>query len=529
MSSYANTGTDSVVRHASKLPRSGPVKTTPPRKRPHSVQVDGSLWVQEGNEKSQPDPRSLRPLLRKVLPQPVGVGDRWKLWTQVATDFCLIFAVFLVVSQANALLHWELAATESFPAGFALVYSALVTLMAQTEGIYNGSDSGSFSFDKLCVFRTTGWMTAFAVLAAQLSGFGFTARWERILAVGLLTSVGMLGTRSWQSHRAAERARNGRACRNVVIVGANQKGRAIASYLERNHKLGRVVCGFVDDHWSPNADLLGTVADLPKIARVEFIDEIILATGSDASTARNVIRQARRLHIATRVVPEIYGYAPSLPSSLGNLTVLTLYEEPLPAASLFFKRQFDILCSLLGLIVLGLVLPLVALRIRLDTRGPVFYKALRAGYKGRCFLCYKFRTMAVNANERKDSLRAQNQRAGPFFKIQEDPRITRVGRFLRRYSIDEFPQLWNVLKGDMSMVGPRPHPMDDVARYELPDLHRLSVRPGITGLWQVTARGDPSFERNLALDERYIEEWSLWLDIKILFRTVSAVLRGGGA
>jgi lipopolysaccharide/colanic/teichoic acid biosynthesis glycosyltransferase len=151
------------------------------------------------------------------------------------------------------------------------------------------------------------------------------------------------------------------------------------------------------------------------------------------------------------------------------------------------------------------------------------------GKKGRHFYCYKFRTMSVDAERQKEQLRAQNEREGAFFKIADDPRITRVGRFLRRYSLDELPQLLNVLNGEMSMVGPRPHPVDDCARYRLQDLRRLDVMPGITGLWQVTARRDPSFENNMALDLEYIERWNLWMDLKILMRTVGVVFAGSGA
>jgi lipopolysaccharide/colanic/teichoic acid biosynthesis glycosyltransferase len=136
--------------------------------------------------------------------------------------------------------------------------------------------------------------------------------------------------------------------------------------------------------------------------------------------------------------------------------------------------------------------------------------------------------MVANADELKNSLRQHNERQGPFFKISCDPRITRSGRFLRKYSLDELPQFWNVLKGDMSLVGPRPHPLDDFQRYDLDHLRRLEVRPGITGLWQVTARKDPSFQTNMRLDLQYIEGWSVWLDLKILLKTLPAVIQGGG-
>ena len=150
------------------------------------------------------------------------------------------------------------------------------------------------------------------------------------------------------------------------------------------------------------------------------------------------------------------------------------------------------------------------------------------GRKGRLFRCYKFRTMVRDADDLKSRLRQNNQRSGPCFKIVGDPRITRLGRFLRRYSLDELPQFWNVVKGEMSLVGPRPHPVDDFAGYEIEHLARLDVTPGITGLWQITARKDPSFERGMALDREYIRTWSLGADMRILLRTVLAVVQGSG-
>jgi lipopolysaccharide/colanic/teichoic acid biosynthesis glycosyltransferase len=181
-----------------------------------------------------------------------------------------------------------------------------------------------------------------------------------------------------------------------------------------------------------------------------------------------------------------------------------------------------------ALLTLSPLLATIAFCIKLDSRGSVLYRAQRAGRKGRLFCCYKYRTMVSNADELKNNLRKSNQRSGPFFKIAADPRITRLGHFLRRYSLDELPQLWNVLKGDMSLVGPRPHPLDDVAAYEVEHLARLDVTPGITGLWQVTARRDPSFQRGMELDREYIRTWSLGSDMRILLKTFLAVVRGSG-
>jgi lipopolysaccharide/colanic/teichoic acid biosynthesis glycosyltransferase len=192
------------------------------------------------------------------------------------------------------------------------------------------------------------------------------------------------------------------------------------------------------------------------------------------------------------------------------------------------KRSMDVALASFGLIVSLPVLAGLAIMVWLQSPGPVLYRSQRVGRYGKVFVCYKFRTMVVNADNRKDSLRSRNERMGATFKMANDPRVTRLGKFLRRYSLDELPQLWNVLRGEMSLVGPRPHPPDDVRRYENADLRRLRVTPGLTGLWQVTARRDPSFRRNIALDLEYIERRNLWMDLAILYKTIFAVLEGTG-
>jgi lipopolysaccharide/colanic/teichoic acid biosynthesis glycosyltransferase len=189
----------------------------------------------------------------------------------------------------------------------------------------------------------------------------------------------------------------------------------------------------------------------------------------------------------------------------------------------------DLLLSAIALLLLWPLLLVIALIVKLESPGPVIYPSLRAGKKGQTFVCHKFRTMVHGADGLKNSLRYFNERQDPFFKIADDPRITRLGRFLRKYSFDELPQFWNVLKGDMSLVGPRPHPVDDCARYQPDDHRRLDVKPGITGLWQVLARTNPSFETCMMLDLGYMKQWSLLLDFKILLRTVPAVLAGEGS
>jgi lipopolysaccharide/colanic/teichoic acid biosynthesis glycosyltransferase len=195
---------------------------------------------------------------------------------------------------------------------------------------------------------------------------------------------------------------------------------------------------------------------------------------------------------------------------------------------LILKTIVDISLSAIALLFLWPLLLVIALAVKLESPGSVIYASLRAGKMGQTFFCYKFRTMFEGADLLRDSLRRFNERQDPFFKMGDDPRVTRLGRFLRRYSLDELPQFWNVLKGDMSLVGPRPHPLDDCARYRPGDHRRLDVKPGITGLWQVMARKNSSFETCVTLDIEYMTKWSLLLDFRILMRTVPAVLAGDG-
>lgn len=202
--------------------------------------------------------------------------------------------------------------------------------------------------------------------------------------------------------------------------------------------------------------------------------------------------------------------------------------KPIPRFGAFLKRILDLLIAVPSLILLAPLLAILVVVIKLESKGPALYKSTRLGQDARLFTCYKFRSMVENADQSKERLRHKNERRGATFKIAQDPRVTRFGRFLRRYSLDELPQIWNVIIGDMSIVGPRPHPLDDVVRYRPEDMRRCIVKPGLTGLWQVRARQHPSFDLNMKLDFEYIRRWSLGLDIRIIFLTFGAVCRGDG-
>jgi exopolysaccharide biosynthesis polyprenyl glycosylphosphotransferase len=513
-----------------------------PRKRPQSVTVGGQFWAGEDpvTPRSAHKQDAFQAIARAVLPGPFVPEQRWRLARSVFADFVLLWLSFAAISQVGVLLQFAiqrdftaLLRPRQFPVssgGMLLLYGVLVTVLGHSDGLYRTDVIRAPWDERLILGKATAW--AMLLISAAIHQLGVREISIGVLAAGaLLDYLAMLGWRDWWRMVAARKIATGRSARNVLIVGAGRVGQEVANQLDRSHIDGRVVLGFLDENQPLGGDVHGRVEDLARIARTEFADEIIVATPRQPELSRRVIREARRNRLDVRIVPDLCGCEPDsvVLENFGNLPVLTVHQERMPVLSLSAKRAFDLVCSMAGLVLSAPLLAIIALAIKLDSPGPVCYCAPRVGRKGRNFACYKFRTMVVDADKSKESLRSLNQRDGTFFKIFHDSRVTRVGRFLRRYSLDELPQLGNVFTGEMSLVGPRPHPLDDFKRYDLQDLRRLDVTPGITGLWQVTARRDPSFQRNMALDLEYIECWNLWFDLRILWRTISAVLNGSGA
>lgn len=335
--------------------------------------------------------------------------------------------------------------------------------------------------------------------------------------------------------------------RNVLIVGTGPSGQAVRNHLRRIRRLGYSFKGFVcTDHdlarnksfartrhgyTLDQSEVLGTFDEIADLARKHFIDEIFITGACGRAVIRDLITQASELGLDVRVFPDLYeGLAVTSPLEyVGHFPTFPLHFRRMPVASLIFKRMLDIVLASLAIFLTLPVLLAVAVAIRVSSSGSVLYRAERVGRKGRIFSCWKFRTMVVNADELQDKLLHMNERDGILFKVKDDPRITPVGRFLRKYSLDELPQLFNVLLGSMSIVGPRPPVAREVSQYKLAHLRRLDVSPGITGLWQVQARQDPSFDQYISLDTFYVDNWSLWLDLKIMVRTFAVVISGTGS
>ncbi len=443
--------------------------------------------------------------------------DRFTLGELMAADLMVLVAVAGGLSLFFP--AWGL------PWAYLPIFAGLVTLFGLSDGLYKRAGDPSPDGTVGALARSTLFATSLVYIAA----------WDRMHTLGaariFATSLAALALLRRLRQMQWKLRRRQTESRKVLIVGGGPIARAIADAL-RNDPLRRsTVCGFVDDKLPLSPVILGRIADLDWLARSEFIDEVIVALPNQAGLAREATEVAFRNHLDIRAVPDLPPgpWPDSGIDRIGEVPVVTLHREPVLSAPLFFKRLLDISGAALGLALVSPLLAIVALLIWLDSPGSIIYSAERTGAKGRRFRCYKFRSMVSDAEGLKEDLRARNQRQGPIFKIDDDPRITRIGRILRRYSLDELPQLWNVLCGEMSLVGPRPHPIDEVNHYELHQFRRLDVKPGITGLWQITARDCPSFELNMHLDLTYIENWSLRLDLHILASTVRVLFSPEGA
>jgi len=322
---------------------------------------------------------------------------------------------------------------------------------------------------------------------------------------------------------------------NVLIIGAGKVGRVLAEEIAKRPALGINVIGYLDDFQDPAVDtgevkIIGKVVDFPAIVRREFIDKVFVTAHNDERTFLRLLEEAQELRVAVRVVPHGFELISGdfAKHNIGFIPILE-YSDSQTSHRLLGKRIFDFTAALIGTIILLPVFFVIALVIELNSPGPVFYRSRRYGRGGRVFHMYKFRSMVSDAEQILDQVRDQNEVDGPIFKMREDPRVTKVGRFLRKYSLDELPQLLNVLKGQMSLVGPRPLPIEQVQKEDFRQLKRLEVKPGITGLWQIRGRSDISFTRLVKWDVWYINNWSFWLDLNILFQTIPVVIKGKGA
>ena len=325
-----------------------------------------------------------------------------------------------------------------------------------------------------------------------------------------------------------------------VVVGVGPAAREVGRALEEARLYGAKLIAFIDpDDGPPDRHLtLGAsypvraLGELRDMLRNHVIDEILFAVDRDQlSGLESIFLQCDEEGVRTRVVVNFFPHVNSevYLEQFGPFPLLTFSATPHDEVRLAVKRALDFSLALIALLIAALPLGLFALLVRLTSRGPAIFSQVRCGLNGRRFIFYKLRSMCHDAEQRQGEVAALNEKDGPVFKISNDPRLTRLGRYLRRFSIDEWPQLWNVLKGDMSFVGPRPAVPSEVERYRAWQRRRLRMKPGLTCLWVLRGRDRLDFETWMRLDMEYIDNWSLLLDAKILLRSIPRVLSGRGA
>jgi exopolysaccharide biosynthesis polyprenyl glycosylphosphotransferase len=429
--------------------------------------------------------------------------------------------------------HWP-GVTLPLEPGYLVFYILSLLFVSRREGLYGALQSHSFWHELRRTLQAG--FTAGLLLCGAMYVMRNTTISRTLVAYWLcLTTLFLALLRMYWRHSLYRRYERGLDTRNVLIIGASHIGNVVRRQITHNNHLGRFFKGFLEISEGSSGEcsdfLVGNLSQVDRLVRQHFIDEIIIAERCSTAAVIELVETARELDVEVLVIPGFYEeLTPEAPIEyLGNFPVVALHRRNAKVVAHLFKRIWDFAVSAMLLVALLPTLLVVALSIKLDSPGPILYTSDRVGKKGRIFPCYKFRTMVANAEQLKQTLAAQNERDGILFKMKNDPRITRVGRVLRKFSLDELPQLLNVLRGDMSLVGPRPPIASEVQRYEVQHFRRLEVLPGLTGLWQVRARQDPSFERYVGLDLAYVENWSFWLDLKILVRTAEVVLRGTGA
>ena len=318
--------------------------------------------------------------------------------------------------------------------------------------------------------------------------------------------------------------------RRILYLGSADDAHAFAATVSRAG-WGLELAGYLSpEPESDAADRLGAPADLPRVLDRQTIDDVVIGRARDFPDLQTIIRTCEETGVAIHIPSGFFNAALSKPhlEPFFGIPMLTFSAAPYNPVALGLKRAADILFGILALILAAPLLLVFAVIIKFTSRGPVFFRQQRGGLYGRAFTMYKLRSMVAGAEARRDTLAAHNEADGPAFKMRADPRVTPFGKFLRRYSLDELPQFWNVVKGDMSLVGPRPPLPAEVESYKRWQRRRLSMRPGLTCIWQVGDRRHSSFAKWMADDLAYIDNWSLLLDLKIALQTIPAVLKGTG-
>jgi len=394
-------------------------------------------------------------------------------------------------------------------------------------------------------FRRTVWMLFVSTVWSSFVGGSFIFFLKIDMASRLFfvvysaTAFSLLVIEKWITLRMLDRAyQRGYYRENLLIVGTGKRARDFIRSVYEHSNWGFNIVGLIDDEPDNYGRLIeqfrvvGRIQDVPFILERLVVDRVIFILPKEQlGELEEVLLECEKVGVTTSISLDIYdmNIARLQQTDFNGFPLLEFKPFVAKEWQLFIKRIMDIIISVVALTIFSPIMIVVALIIKATSQGPVFFKQTRCGLNGRKIQFYKFRSMVANAEALKEKLKAHNEMTGPVFKIKHDPRITPIGYFIRKMSIDELPQFINVLKGDLSIVGPRPPLPSEVEHYEVWQRRRLSLKPGITCIWQVSGRNKIGFEEWMRMDLEYIDNWSLWLDVQIIFKTVFVVLTGYGA
>jgi exopolysaccharide biosynthesis polyprenyl glycosylphosphotransferase len=489
---------------------------------------------------AEPTPASVQRRNRLLA----SVKRRWLLIAGlVISDAVLINTAFAVAYWIRYDLQWLRAVDPAFVVPFsvyipfALILTAVLILAYRRQGLYSLRQGITWFDEFIAIVNGTTTGIVIMVVLVFVSRPTFYSRLIFFYAgalVVVLLSFSRLIKNLWLGHMR----RRGIGVARAIIVGAGEVGRTVMRTMVAHPDLGYQIVGFVDDDPAKGTtDIgrfkgLGSLDNLAILVQDEAIDEVIITLPWQYHRKiMAIMAQCERENVRARIVPDLFQMTLSRMSitEMAGIPLIGVRQARISPFTRFLKRAIDFVFSLLVLILFAPLMGLIALAVKLGSPGPVLFRQARVGKGGKPFTVYKFRSMKIGAEEQKDLLRDLNEAAGPIFKIKDDPRVTRVGRWLRRFSLDELPQFYNVLRGDMSIIGPRPPLAEEVAEYQSWHMRRLETAPGITGLWQVSGRSELPFDEMALLDIYYIEQWSPGLDVQILLRTIPTILFGDGA
>ncbi len=423
---------------------------------------------------------------------------------------------------------------------FLLMVLVLILLNAFVLGLMGMYDDKILPKTVECALRLgAGVVLEFGLLHTIIVSSGiYPIPLDFLLLYMALVFAGLLFNRLLAKIWLDARNRNPRHMRRILLAGSENRVAVVLEALKHQHSWGHHVVGWLS--FGPVTDKialphLGDFDALTPTLYNEALDDVIVALPHDAPIRlHGPVELCRQLGVTIHIVPGMFNPTEQIRGltvqHIKNVPTLTVYGSAISPSGLFYKRILDIAGGLVGFSIFLLLYPLIGLAIKLNSPGPVLFKQTRVGLNNRHFKLYKFRSMRVDAEERKKELSAFNEMDGQMFKMKNDPRVTRVGRFLRKTSLDEFPQFINVLKGDMSMVGTRPPTPEEVMQYEPWQRRRISMKPGITGIWQISGRNNiKNFQDVVKYDLEYIDDWHFSRDLYILLKTLWVVLAGKGA